>query len=108
MRFRSRGRHRPGVMNKLEARYAAKLEADKNSGTILWYSFEAIKLKLADKTYLTPDFIVMLNDGYLEAHEVKGFWEDDARVKIKVAAAKFPFKFVAIKFVRGQWEYEEI
>jgi hypothetical protein len=29
----------------------------------------------------------MLADGQLQAHEVKGHWEDDARVKIKVAAS---------------------
>ena len=39
----------------------------------------------------------MLGDGTLECHEVKGHWEDDARVKIKCAAEKFPFRFVAMK-----------
>jgi hypothetical protein len=29
-------------------------------------------------------------------------------VKIKVAAEKFPFRFVAVKAKRGAWEYEEI
>lgn len=107
-RFRARGRHKPGVMNKLETRYASQLATELNAGLILWWSYEAIKLKLADKTYLTPDFLVMRNDGYLECHEVKGFWEDDARVKIKCAAAKFPFKFIAIQLKSGQWSYEEI
>lgn len=107
-KFRARGRHRPGHMNKLEARYCQQLEIEKNIGKVLWWSFEAIKFKLADKTYLTPDFIVMTNDGYLEAHEVKGFWEDDARAKIKVAADKFPVKFVAVQWKSGAWVYEEI
>ena len=39
----------------------------------------------------------MLANGQIELHEVKGFWMDDARVKIKVAAEMYPFKFVAIK-----------
>lgn len=108
MMFRSRGRHRPGVMNRLESKYAAKLESDKNTGHVQWYAFEAIKLKLADKTYLTPDFLVMTNDGYLECHEVKGFMYDDAAVKLKVAANKFPFKFVLIKQLRGAWDFKEI
>jgi len=30
-------------------------------------------------------------------HEVKGFWQDDARVKIKVAADMYPFRFIAVK-----------
>jgi hypothetical protein len=33
----------------------------------------------------------------LECWEVKGHWEDDARVKIKVAAELFPFVFRAFK-----------
>jgi hypothetical protein len=38
----------------------------------------------------------MRADGSLECHEVKGFWADDARVKIKVAAEMYPFRFIAI------------
>ena len=34
--------------------------------------------------------------GVLELHECKGFWRDDARVKIKVAASLYPFKFIAV------------
>ncbi|MFX6258524.1 DUF1064 domain-containing protein, partial [Acinetobacter baumannii] len=30
-------------------------------------------------------------------HEVKGFWTDDARVKIKVAAEQYPLTFLAVK-----------
>jgi hypothetical protein len=95
-----------GVMNKLELSYAHELENKKRSGLIEWYSFDAIKLRLAEKTFYTPDFLVMMRDGIMEVHEVKGHWEDDARVKIKVAADKFPFIFKAIKKVRGQWEVE--
>jgi hypothetical protein len=103
-----RRRHTPGQMNKTELRYATTLEDHKRQGLVEWYSFEAIKLKLADKTFYTPDFFVMRPDGTLECHEVKGFWEDDARVKIKCAAEKFPFKFIAIKPVRTGYEIEEI
>lgn len=102
-----RGRHRPGHMNKTEAAYGLVLEARRRQGEILWYSFEAVKLKLADKTYYTPDYLVMTNDNWLEFHEVKGFWEDDARVKIKCAAEKFPFKFIAVSR-KGGWKAEEI
>ena len=93
-------------MNKLEAAYAIKLETDRSMGVIQWFSFDAIKLRLADATFYTPDFLVMAADGTLEVREVKGFWEDDARVKIKVAADKFPFRFVAVTRVRGEWKYE--
>jgi hypothetical protein len=107
MQFRGRGRHKPGVMNKLERSYSDLLTLQMRGGAIAWFAFEALKFKLADKTFYTPDFIVMRNDGYLEAHETKGFWLDDAKVKIKCAAAKFPIKFVGVQFKRGAWVYEE-
>lgn len=104
----ARGRTRvPGSMNKTEAAYAASLEARKVAGEVAWYAYEGLKFRLADKTFYTPDFAVMLGDGTLQAHEVKGFWEDDARVKIKVAASMFPIQFIAISHKRGQWSVEE-
>jgi hypothetical protein len=91
------GRLPTGTMNKTEARYAAHLETLKIAGQVLWYRFEAIKLRLADNTFYTCDFAVMEADGTLAMHEVKGYMEEDANVKIKVAAASFPFRFVVIR-----------
>lgn len=109
--LRALGRLKTGTMNKTEAAYAALLEAQKAAGEVAWYKFEAIKLRLADNTFYTPDFAVMLRSGQLEMHEVKGFWADDARVKIKVAADMHPFRFVAIrpkaKKDGGGWAVEE-
>jgi hypothetical protein len=108
---RARGRHKPGVMNKTEAAYAAHLESERLCGEVEWFVFEAVTFKLAADTRYTPDFLVMMPMGFLECHEVKGFWQDDAKVKIKVAAAKFPFRFVAIKARAkkdgGGWSVEE-
>ncbi len=84
-------------MNKSEARYAEHLEAKLRAGEVLWYKFEGIKFRLADNTFYTPDFAVMAADGRMEAHEVKGFWQDDARVKIKIVAELYPFRFLAVK-----------
>jgi hypothetical protein len=91
------GRLKTGEMNKQEAAYAVLLELRRQGGEIAWYRFEGVTLKLADGCRYTPDFLVMLKDGRLEAHEVKGHWQDDARVKIKVAAAQYPFRFIAMK-----------
>lgn len=91
------GRLPKGALNRTEQNYAGHLETQKQLGAVLWYEFEAIKLRLADNTFYTPDFAVMAADGVLELHETKGFWEDDARVKIKVAASLFPFRFKAMK-----------
>lgn len=91
------GRLASGVMNATEKAYADELEARKKSGEILDYKFEPITLKIAKDTRYTPDFFVMMADCTLEFHEVKGHWQDDAKVKIKVAAAQFPmFAFNAI------------
>jgi hypothetical protein len=105
------GRLKTGQMNKTEAAYAQHLEIRRAAGEILWYRFEGVKLRLADNTFYSPDFSVLLADGTLECHEVKGFWQDDARVKIKVAADQYPMRFIAVK-VRakkngGGWDVEE-
>lgn len=91
------GRMETGRMNATEARYAAHLAARQVAGAVLWFAFEAVKFRLADLTFYTPDFLVMPAGCVLEVHEVKGHWEEDARVKIKVAASLFPFRFYGIK-----------
>lgn len=91
------GRLKTGAMNKTEAAYGKELELRKAAGEVLWYKFEGLKLRLADNTFYTPDFAVMLHDNTMELHEVKGFWQDDARAKIKIAADLYPFRFIAVK-----------
>jgi len=104
------GRLKTGERNKTEQAYENLLEAMRISGDVLWYKFEGMKLRLADNTFYTPDFAVMLSSGQIEMHEVKGFWQDDARVKIKIAAELYPFRFVAAKPKPkkhgGGWELE--
>lgn len=99
-------------MNKTEAEYAAVLEGEQWRDEIIWYGFEAITLKLADDCRYTPDFVVVNSDNVIEFREIKGFWRDDAKVKIRVAARLFPWaKFVAIRKRRkkdgGGWVQEE-
>jgi hypothetical protein len=105
------GRLKTGQMNKTEALYEAQLANRKHLGTVAWYKFEGVKLRLADNTFYTPDFAVMLPCGQMEMHEVKGFWKDDARAKIKIAADLYPFRFLAFmprkKKDGGGWDVEE-
>lgn len=105
------GRLKVGAMNKTEAAYAAHLQQRVMAGEVAWFKFEGMKLRLADNTFYSPDFAVMLSTGELEQHEVKGFWQDDARAKIKIAADIYPFKFIAIKARAkkdgGGWAVEE-
>lgn len=96
-RLQALGRLKTGQMNQTEAAYARVLETRLRAGEILWYRFECIRLRLANKTSYTPDFLVLLANGELEVHEVKGslaIFADDAKVKFKVAADTFPFRFL--------------
>ena len=109
-RFQALGRLKAGAMNKTEAAYASDLRDAQHLGDILWFRFEGVKLRLADNTFYTPDFAVLADDSVMEMHEVKGFWLDDARAKIKIAADQYPFRFKAITAKRkkdgGGWAVE--
>ena len=104
------GRLKTGTMNKTEAAYAAHLERIRGT-VVAWFKFEGVKLRLANNTFYSPDFAVMLMNGHMEMHEVKGFWRDDARAKIKIAADLYPFRFIALtarsKRDGGGWAVEE-
>ena len=105
------GRLKVGEANKTETEYGQRLELLLRAGEVIWYKFEGLKLRLADATFYTPDYAVMVRSGEMECHEVKGYWEDDARVKIKVAASLYPFRFIAVtkraKKLGGGFEIEE-
>ena len=110
-RMQALGRLKTGAMNKTEQAYADLLKDWVSIEIVQWFRFEGLKLRLADNTFYTPDFAVMGMDGVMEMHEVKGFWTDDARVKIKVAAEMYPFRFIAVKPKAkkdgGGWAREE-
>ena len=101
--YRALGRLPAGTMNKTESPYAAHLELLKASGDVLWWKFEGLKFRLADKTFLTPDFVVMTRSGLIELHDVKGFLMEDANVKMKVAASMYPFEFFIIRKSKSFW-----
>lgn len=84
-------------MNKGEASYAAVLDQRIADGHVTAWWFEFITIRLADDTHYRPDFLVMLPDGTLEIHEVKGrkgdsfYATEDSWPKIKIAAEVAPF-----------------
>ena len=95
-------------MNSWERRYAAWLELRLRAGQIQHYSFE-IKIRLAKKCYYTPEFHVIDQNGQHEFHEVKGFWRDDARVKIKVAAEQCRWaQFVVVTCTKNAFKFEDV
>jgi hypothetical protein len=114
-RFRALGRLKVGAMNKTEAAYESDLRDAVGLGDIQWYRFEGVKLRLADNCFLTVDFAVLASDGVLEMHDVKGsrfIYQDDAKVKMKVAAEMYPFRFKVVfprsKHDGGGWDIEDV
>jgi len=95
-----------GKMNKTETAYDGHLWSLRGR-LYVWHRFEGITLKLAADTRYTPDFVVQTVSGQIELHECKGHWRDDARVKIKVAAAMYPFRFIAVTKEKSGWKVEE-
>lgn len=112
---RNRGRTRGPKegLNKLELAFQDEvLVPRRNAGEIDAFVYEGVKFKLGKRTFYTPDFVAFETAGDVVLYEVKGFWEEDARVKVKVAAYLYPFRFVAVtrgKAQRGEarWLYED-
>ena len=110
-----RPRHENGSMNAGEQAYARHLDSLLSAGEIAGWWYELITIKLADRCGLNPDFVVMLPDGQFEMHEVKGgktvqqahgpewtYWaEEDARVKLRIAAKHIPFPLIIIWPAKG-------
>lgn len=102
-----RSYHTEGVPNGLEADYAVYLDTLLFKRGVLFWAFEKIRLTLADRTTLLPDFFVVTAEGKAEFHETKGFWREDARAKIKMAAQQFPcFVFKSVQKGKEGWKYE--
>lgn len=108
-------------MNATERDYAAMLVSQRLAGAVVDFRYEALSLRLADpanasddpdgrKTAVryNPDFLVICEDR-IELHEVKGHMEDDALVKLKVAATLYPwFVFRVVYRKAGRWIINEI
>jgi hypothetical protein len=121
-RFAKYSRRKPGERNKLEASYEAHLELLKKAGKIWDYKFEGMKLRLANNTWFTPDFVVFSAEGAVELHDTKGtknkklkggcikapWCEADAKLKMKVIADLWPFKMLVIFKTPDGWQQQEI
>mgnify|MGYP003628927246 CR=1 FL=1 len=95
-------------MNKLEARYAQKLDLMKKAGEILDWEYEPMGLRLGAKCFYHPDFFVVYED-HFEIHETKGFMREDALVKLKASASKFHwFEFYLCRWIKKQWVIDKV
>ena len=107
------GHLKTGEMNLTEQRYEDEvLTPGMIVGDVLWYAFEGIKLRLADNTFLTVDFAVLPRSGRLTMVDVKGaaaIVQEDARVKMRVAADRYPFAFqLAFPEKGGGWTIKDV
>ena len=102
-------------MNGTERDYARHLYCLGRARQISSFSFQGLKLILAERCTYTPDFFVEMPDGTKECHEIKGrkgtrfYAKDDAIVKIKVAAVLFPQYKFSIRWPdgKGGWNKKE-
>lgn len=105
----------PRGMNKWERDYSLVLEAERQAGKIRSWEFEGLSFKLGRGARFTPDFIVHrvildydeIERDEIEARECKGHWREAARVRIKVAASKYPWcRFIAVSKDGAGWKTE--
>lgn len=90
-------------LNPTERKYLNYLE----SVNYPWLGIQNITLKLAHDCRYTPDFWTLETDGSLVAREVKGYFREDAKIKIKTAARLFPWiKFILAFDEKGSWRHE--
>jgi hypothetical protein len=98
-------------MNKTERAFVEMLWCGVENKTIDWWMREPFKLRLAGRTWYTPDFVVEpIETSRLACVEVKGFMRDDAAVKLKVAAETYPcFRWLLVtRAGRHGWEVREV
>lgn len=91
-------------LNKTEKRFLAVLRA-RTSPTYETIGIQEITLRLGFDLRYSPDFHTVSPSGMITFYEVKGGFErEDAIVKLKAAAAKFPyFRFIKAVWKDGQW-----
>ena len=76
------------LLNKLETEFLGLLR----QGPFQSIEAQSVKFRLGGRTWYTPDFVVVSRPGgRVWVFEVKGFMRDDAAVKLKVAAAMYPW-----------------
>jgi len=96
--------------NKTEREFWQITESRVKAGELQWAGWECCKFLVgAGVCWYCPDVIALDAGGNLIAYEVKGFWRDDARVKIKAAAKQYPWiRFIAVRKTKSMWVEENI
>ena len=94
-----------------ETQYAAMLNLMLKAGEIEGYKAQAFKVRLADNTWYTPDFMVHYHS-HVEVHEIKGGWiTDKGKIKFKIARDLWPiydWRMMQGKKRKGVYEWTDI
>lgn len=93
-----------------ERDYAKHLQLRKRAGEILGWTYACPPFLIGFDCRYKPDFMVTLNNGTVEMHEVKGYFRDDAKVKLMVAASAFPLHpFILVTWDKSTgWKLKRI
>ena len=96
-RFRARWKAKKrGERNKLEQRhYDEQIKPLLDSGEYIESFYEAVSFAIQhgdERIIYTPDYFNLRKDGTIAIDECKGgIWRGDSRIRLKLAAGKFPF-----------------
>lgn len=97
--------------NKLEAEYAAHLEAERQAGKIRAWWPKPFSIRLSRRCRYELDFLVQTNSWELVIHETKGYMEDDALVKLRFVREEYPFRVFVVRKEKSrggfEWALEE-
>ena len=99
--------------NKMERDYSRLLDTRKAAGEVANYRYEAVKFLVANpqqgkQAFWTPDFYVVLSDGSIEIHEVKGHMREAAMVRIKCVSEWCGVPVKVIYKRNGEWKVESV
>jgi hypothetical protein len=109
----ARGQLKPRTKNKTETRFEEEfLKPRLHTREILWYDYECWSFRIGDDCRYYPDYPTLLADGELVIYEVKGakaIFQDDAKVKMRACAERYPMRFIlALPVKGGGWEFEQV
>jgi predicted nuclease of restriction endonuclease-like RecB superfamily len=91
-----------------EKRYIDVLNLKLQAGEIVSWAYEPHTIHLARNTTYTPDFGVASKDSYTFI-EIKGFLEDDASVKYKIARELCPWaSWKMLRYTKNGWKEVQI
>jgi hypothetical protein len=94
--------------NPTERQYAGLLNIQKANGDIIDWKYEPYHIRLANHTFIIPDFVITTANGQ-EVHEVKGHerpaWKAKWKIFKEMYAKEF-YRFLVCKKINGIWRIE--